>query len=164
MSKKPLSGTYKYRSLGRRLAFQALFQDELNPSSEVNWDTEIQLYVEETQKEISKSNRETALDYARKLYEGVLDRKQTIDQIVNAACNKGRTIDQATRTDRCILRLAAYEMLFLKTPKAVVISEAIELGKSFGEKGTGGFVNGVLDHLQLSNVPNEGVASESRDE
>jgi N utilization substance protein B len=45
------------------------------------------------------------------------------------------------------LRVASYEIRFIKTPKAVVISQALELGKKFGEKETLRFLNGVLDRI-----------------
>ncbi|MBQ2851406.1 MAG: hypothetical protein IJE77_13070 [Thermoguttaceae bacterium] len=35
----------------------------------------------------------------------------------------------------------------MKTPNAVVISHALELGKKFGEKDTTRFLNGVLDRI-----------------
>ncbi|MBM2837328.1 MAG: nusB, partial [candidate division NC10 bacterium] len=51
--------------------------------------------------------------------------------------------------DLCILRLAAYELLFQPhTPSKVAIDEAIELAKAFGGKDSGAFVNGVLDKIR----------------
>ncbi len=35
-------------------------------------------------------------------------------------------------TDRNVLRLGAYEILFTETPAAVAINEAVELAKRFG--------------------------------
>jgi N utilization substance protein B len=51
--------------------------------------------------------------------------------------------------DRSLLRMAAYELKYLReTPASVVIDEAIELGKEFGTEDTPSFVNGVLDALK----------------
>ena len=50
-------------------------------------------------------------------------------------------------TDRNILRLAAFEMLYTETPDRVVINEAVELAKRFGAKQSSQFVNGILDRL-----------------
>ena len=37
-----------------------------------------------------------------------------------------------------------YELKFTDTPTAVVINEAVELAKRYGEEKSGKFVNGVL--------------------
>lgn len=51
-------------------------------------------------------------------------------------------------TDRNILRLAAFEILYTETPNRVVINEAVELAKRYGAKQSAQFVNGILDGLQ----------------
>ena len=46
---------------------------------------------------------------------------------------------------RAILRLALFEMDYLKdTPSSVVINEAVELAKRYGEEGDSRFINGLL--------------------
>ncbi len=56
-------------------------------------------------------------------------------------------------TDRNILRLAAYELLYCETPGRVVINEAVELAKRYGAKQSAQFVNGVLDAILSSHRP-----------
>lgn len=54
-------------------------------------------------------------------------------------------IEQISKIDLAVLRLAIYELTIDKSqPQKVVIDEAIELGKEFGNEHTGSFVNGVL--------------------
>jgi len=48
-------------------------------------------------------------------------------------------------TDRNVLRLGAYEILYTETPDRVAIDEAVELAKRFGIAHSGQFVNGILD-------------------
>ena len=49
------------------------------------------------------------------------------------------------KIERTVLRLAVYELLYMpETPKRVVLNEAIELCKTFGDEGSSKFVNGVL--------------------
>jgi N utilization substance protein B len=50
-------------------------------------------------------------------------------------------------TDRNILRLGGYEILFTDTPGRVSVNEAIVLAKRYGDKNSPRFVNGVLDRL-----------------
>lgn len=52
--------------------------------------------------------------------------------------------------DRCILRMAVFEMIQSpQMPRAVIIDEAIELAKSFGTEESPAFVNGILDQVAL---------------
>ena len=50
--------------------------------------------------------------------------------------------------DRAILRLGAFEILAMPDiPSKVSIDEAVELGKIYGTKESGGFINGILDNI-----------------
>jgi N utilization substance protein B len=56
--------------------------------------------------------------------------------------------------DKNILRLATYELMReLQTPASVILDEAVELAKRFGEKDSAPFVNGVLDAINRSLRP-----------
>jgi N utilization substance protein B len=49
---------------------------------------------------------------------------------------------------RSILLVGAYELLFQKeAPQAVVMNEAIEIAKEYGNEESGKFVNGVLNAI-----------------
>ena len=50
-------------------------------------------------------------------------------------------------TDRNVLRLGAFEILFTETPDRVAINEAVDLAKRFGSANSAPFVNGILDKL-----------------
>ena len=54
--------------------------------------------------------------------------------------------------DKTILRLGTCEVLFLEEiPPQVTINEAIEIGKKYGDKDSGRFINGVLDAVKRNN-------------
>ena len=54
-----------------------------------------------------------------------------------------------TVIDRNIIRLAAYEILYMpKTPISVIIDEAVEISKAYSNKDSSKFVNGILDKLK----------------
>lgn len=51
--------------------------------------------------------------------------------------------------DRNILRLAAYELIWVDaTPDAVAIDEAVQLAKEFSTDDSPAFVNGLLARLK----------------
>jgi N utilization substance protein B len=51
-------------------------------------------------------------------------------------------------TDRNVLRLGAFEILYTDVPRRAVINEAVELARRFGSNQSSQFVNGVLDRFQ----------------
>lgn len=137
----------KPQSIGRTIAFQALYQEEINPRIvEINWQDLLDDYRAETQTIVSNSENDKIVEFARKLFAGVVDNKTEIDNILDKSMNK-RSLKQTAVVDRNILRVATYEICFKNTAKAIVISEAIELGKKFGDNGTRAFLNGVLDQV-----------------
>jgi N utilization substance protein B len=83
-------------------------------------------------------------DYARTLVEGVLQHRDTLDQII-AESAPSWPLDQMSKIDKGILRLAIFEILFdNRVPLKAAINEAVELGKRFGSESSSRFVNGVL--------------------
>jgi N utilization substance protein B len=64
--------------------------------------------------------------------------------------------------ERCILRLALTELRYgSDVPFRVVIDEACELGRRFGDDDSVGFINGVLDHAWRE-LEAQGLAGEAR--
>jgi N utilization substance protein B len=54
-------------------------------------------------------------------------------------------LDKIAKIDLAILRLASFELLVAKTePPKVIIDEAIELAKAYGNENSSKFINGVL--------------------
>ena len=87
--------------------------------------------------------RELALDLAR----GAVRALPEIDLLIARHTDNWRS-ERLAVVDRLIMRLAVYELLFEKTPAAVVINEALELAKTFSGERAVSFVNGVLDAVR----------------
>lgn len=67
-----------------------------------------------------------------------------IDTTISSAAPEW-PIDKIAKIDLAILRLALYELTVeKKEPPKVVIDEAIELAKEFGNEHSSQFINGVL--------------------
>ncbi len=56
-------------------------------------------------------------------------------------------LDRLGHVERCVLRLAAAELLQGGTPPRVVIQEAVRLAERYGTAQSARFVNGVIDAL-----------------
>ena len=85
--------------------------------------------------------------FARRVVEGVATRGDEIDALIEKASKNWR-LARMPIVDRSILRLATGEMLLLAdVPASVSINEAVEIAKSYGEKESRAFVNGILDRI-----------------
>jgi len=88
-------------------------------------------------------------EFARQLVQGVLDEQETIDPLIQKYAENWE-MDRMAAIDRCILRLAAYELLReTETPINVIINEAVEIAKKFSTSESSKFVNGILDKIKL---------------
>lgn len=76
--------------------------------------------------------------------EGIKTNREEIDNIIRE-CAPEWPIDKISKIDLVILRISIFELVFGKTaPKKVIINEAIELAKEFGNDTSSKFINGVL--------------------
>jgi N utilization substance protein B len=78
---------------------------------------------------------------------GVIEDREGIDRRI-ADSSEHWKLERMAAVDRNVLRLAVLELQRGETPSAVVIDEAIEVAKRFGNEGSGGFINGVLDRIR----------------
>ncbi|MCL4146986.1 UNVERIFIED_CONTAM: hypothetical protein GTU68_023041 [Idotea baltica] len=85
--------------------------------------------------------------FTERLALGALKNRLAIDSELTCA-SENWSISRMGRVDRAILRIAAYEILFLEDiPNNVSINEAIEIAKRYGADESPQFVNGVLDKI-----------------
>lgn len=74
----------------------------------------------------------------------------TIDGAIQSAAPEW-PVDKIAKIDLAILRLASYELMIeKKEPQKVIIDEAVELAKAFGNEASSKFVNGVLGTILTS--------------
>lgn len=127
------------RRVAREKALQALFQVEVGGSKPVD--------------ALRDRLAETSLDeagkkFARLLVDGTLTHLEEIDYKIKQYAVDW-SIDRLANVDRCILRMAIFEMLYLEDiPSLVSINEAVELAKTFGGADSPKFVNALLDNIK----------------
>jgi N utilization substance protein B len=82
--------------------------------------------------------------FAAELLVGVGDHADEIDATIRAYA-KGWTLERMPALDRALLRIGVYELSYTpEVPTGAVISEAVELAKTFSTDDSGKFVNGML--------------------
>jgi N utilization substance protein B len=135
------------RSRAREVVLQILYQDDLNPDADPK-------AIEDFMRQRLKTNAQL-IEFARSLLSGVRRNRQELDAML-ARCAANWSLERMAVTDRNVIRLGAYEMLYTTTPAPVVIDEAVELAKRFGAKQSAQFVNGVLDRFLHDWLPDRG--------
>jgi N utilization substance protein B len=56
-------------------------------------------------------------------------------------------LERIGAVERCVLRMAAAELMIGETPPKVIIQESVTLAERYGSAASAKFVNGVLDAL-----------------
>lgn len=85
-------------------------------------------------------------EFVKEIVYGVTTYQNEIDEIANKYLD-GWTIDRLGNTDKAILEMGIYELLYTKTPEIVCINEAIELAKLYSDDSVKNMINGVLDKV-----------------
>ena len=136
------------RSRAREIVLQLLYRDDLRESSS-------DFYGYASVKTTRDSDfirkrlggNKPLVDFARSILNGVNENGETIDKVLTVLAANWN-FERLAKTDRNILRIGCYEILFADTPTAVAINEAIELGKRYGSADSGKFINGILDQVE----------------
>ena len=87
--------------------------------------------------------------YLTQLVEGTIKHQAEIDENIKAHLEKW-TIERLAPVDRGLLRLAVYELKYGEedVPANVVLDEAIEIAKIYGDDQSSKFINGVLSKIK----------------
>ncbi|WP_020586835.1 transcription antitermination factor NusB [Desulfobacter curvatus] len=134
------------RRKSRELALQALFALDLNKTDSR---PQIDDFIEQHGGDLSEPTRH----FFQTLVDGVLENRKEIDDLLDQWA-KNWKISRMPAVDRNIMRIAVFEMLHLSDiPPSVSINEAVEIGKKFGTRDSGPFINGVLDRIRVQYEP-----------
>ncbi len=78
---------------------------------------------------------------------GILKHHAELEEIL-VKYLKNWKLSRISKIEHTILILSIYELKYQpEVPGKVVINEAIELGKKYSSKESGGFINGILDNV-----------------
>lgn len=124
------------RRTAREKALQALFQIDMSQA-------------EVTDAIHHVLDEQPSDEYLTDLVNGVVLHKEQIDALIKKHLEKW-TIERLANVDRNLLRMAIYELLYKKdnVPANVVLDEAIEIAKLYGDDQSSRFVNGVLSKIK----------------
>lgn len=127
------------RTKARKLALDVLYAAELRSVS-----------PSEVLAQRGRPNTDELSEYghAVRLIEGVEAHAERIDELL-ATYATGWTLDRMPVVDRNLLRLGAYELLWVDdVPDGVAVAEAVGLASELSTDESPKFINGLLSRLQ----------------
>jgi transcription antitermination protein NusB len=124
------------RRMAREKALQALFQIDMS-------DIDPKEAIEHALEDVPSD------PYLEKLVFGVLEHQVEIDQLITAQLEKW-SLERLANVDRSVLRIAIFEMKYCseEVPVNVILDEAIEIAKLYGDDQSSRFINGVLANIK----------------
>jgi len=90
-----------------------------------------------------------ACEFAEELVCGISSARDELDGVLEAHTTNWR-LSRMAAVDRNILRIGTFELMRSDTPAQVILDEAIELARRFGDDPSPAFVNGVLDAVAVA--------------
>ncbi|HBG43459.1 MAG TPA: transcription antitermination factor NusB [Firmicutes bacterium] len=127
------------RRQARETALKVLFQIDIG-KIEVDEAMKFMLAEDDSASEIDVS-------FLKRLVEGTAANLPEIDRVIAETAVEWK-LERMLGTDRNILRLAVFEILFCPDiPESATVNEAVELAKIYGDDHSGKFVNGILGNV-----------------
>lgn len=126
----------------REIAFTLIYSSEIQ--KEMN-EEQLNYFIEENNLE----NKEE-IDYIISIFNGVKQNNEQITELISQNLKEKWTTNRISKINLSILKVAIYELLYSKVPYKVVINEAVELAKNYGDDSSKSFVNGILASIVKS--------------
>lgn len=125
------------RSEIREQAFKLIYSLEIQKQE--NLEEQVELYIES-----NNIKSKDAIEYIKDAILGIEKNKDEIINNIEKNLKSDWKIERISKMDLSILKLAIYEIKYKEIPFKVVINEAVELAKKYGEDNSKNFVNGIL--------------------
>ena len=124
------------RKVAREVVFKYLFEKDMNKELGFNRD----FY---SKREDVLELEEAQVGYVLDTVENVLMNIDKIDKYIEDSIEVWN-FERVGSVERALLRYAVYEIKFTDIGVEIIINEAVELAKRYGEEKSSEFINGVL--------------------
>jgi len=99
-------------------------------------------------------------EFSNSLFKGTLENLEKLDKEIELHLKDWNYINIG-KVEKAIMRLATFEILILKTDRAIIINEALELAKKLADDNSPKFINGVLDAIGKQKKIEEKIEEET---
>lgn len=125
------------RTTMRELAFKLQYSLEIQKCE--NIEEQVKTFIES-----NDITNQSAIEYIQDAISEIKKNEEAIQQQIKTNLKPGWKIERVSKIDLSILKLAIYEIKYKELPYKVVINEAVELAKKYGEDTSQKFINGIL--------------------
>lgn len=124
------------RRVAREELFKLVFESELKDESTKE-------VLENYLKRDEVLTNENELSFIKKYMNGMAENNDKIVETINNNI-VGWSFERIGNVEKALLKCSVYELICETTPHEIVVNEAVELAKMYGDEKTAEFINGVL--------------------
>ena len=135
----------------RELTFELLYSLEIQKMEQQEYNEQIELFLAE-----QNVNQEKVKTYMTETINGIAKNKEEILDLISQNLKEKWDISRVSKINITLLKLATYEIVYTELPYKVVVNEAVEIAKKYGDDTSPAFINGVLANI----IKQTGIANE----
>lgn len=135
----------------RELTFELLYSLEIQKMEQQEYNEQIELFLVE-----QNVNQEKVKTYMTETINGIAKNKEEILELISQNLKEKWDISRVSKINITLLKLATYEIVYTELPYKVVVNEAVEIAKKYGDDTSPAFINGVLANI----IKQTGIANE----
>ena len=135
----------------RELTFELLYSLEIQKMEQEEYNEQIELFLVE-----QNVSQEKAKTYMTETINGIAKNKEEILELISQNLKEKWDISRVSKINITLLKLATYEIVYTELPYKVVVNEAVEIAKKYGDDTSPAFINGVLANI----IKQTGIANE----
>ena len=135
----------------RELTFELLYSLEIQKMEQEEYNEQIELFLVE-----QNVSQEKAKTYMTETVNGIAKNKEKILELISQNLKEKWDISRVSKINLTLLKLATYEIMYTELPYKVVVNEAVEIAKKYGDDTSPSFINGVLANI----IKQTGIANE----
>ena len=129
----------------RELTFELLYSLEIQKMEQEEYNEQIELFLVE-----QNVSQEKAKTYMTETI------NEEILELISQNLKEKWDISRVSKINITLLKLATYEIVYTELPYKVVVNEAVEIAKKYGDDTSPAFINGVLANI----IKQTGIANE----
>ena len=135
----------------RELTFELLYSLEIQKMEQQEYNEQIELFLVE-----QNVSQEKAKTYMTETINGIAKNKEEILELISQNLKEKWDISRVSKINITLFKLATYEIVYTELPYKVVVNEAVEIAKKYGDDTSPAFINGVLANI----IKQTGIANE----
>lgn len=124
------------RSAMRELAFKLIYGIEIQKETDADY---LELFFEN-----NDITDEEVQEYLKEIKNGIEEHQEEINDLIVRNLKENWSLNRISKINLSLIKIAIFEMLYLKLPYKIAINEVVELAKKYADDQAPTFINGIL--------------------